>query len=81
MIITKEYIGKHEDTQHLVDYYMIKKDSMYGIELLTKEASALISTIEWFSEDRERTLQFTHLLCSQGASPIHLSELVDNQMQ
>lgn len=81
MVISKEYIGKHENTQGLIQYYMIKTNTCYGIELVQEHASQITSTAEWFSENREHTLELVQLLCLHGASPIHLSEIIDNYIE
>lgn len=81
MIITREYVGKHLGEDGLFQYYMIKRDAFYGIELVEGSATENISTIEWFSENREKTLALVQLLCLHGASPIHLSEIIDNYVE
>lgn len=78
MIISKEYIGKHENVQSLTHYYMIKNDSLYGIELVEEKESKITSNIEWISESQEKTLTLIKRLCSAGCSSIHLSEIIDD---
>lgn len=78
MVILKQYVGKHESPNGAIHYYMIQNDSHYGIELVQGDTNNLISTLEWFSECKESVLSFAQLLCNNGASPIHLSELIDN---
>lgn len=81
MVITKEYIGKYENTNGLTQYYMINNDNYYGIELVEKNGAKIMSTSEWFSESRESTLALVRLLCLHGASSIHLSEIIDNYVK
>lgn len=78
MVIVKQYIGQYESANGLTQYYMIQKDAFYGVELVEKMAEHSISTSEWFSEDRESTLDFVQSLYLNGASSIHLSELIDD---
>ncbi|MBE6023461.1 MAG: hypothetical protein E7231_09540 [Cellulosilyticum sp.] len=78
MEIKKKYIGKYTGQDGERQYYMIQKDSYYGVELLEGSNPYLISTIEWFSEDPSHTQAFIELLCQHGASSIHVSELIDN---
>ena len=78
MVIVKQYIGQYENANELTQYYMIQKDTLYGVELVEKKADYCISTSEWLSENRENTLGFVQSLCLNGASSIHLSELIDD---
>ena len=78
MQIKKKYIGKHDGPNGEIQYYMLQKDTHYGVELLEGNHPDLTSTIEWFSEDQSHALNFVELLYKHGASPIHLSELIDN---
>lgn len=78
MKIEKTYIGKHDGPHGITQYYMLQKDTHFGIELLEGTVPKFTSTIEWFSEDEEHALTLVELLCKHGASSIHLSELIDN---
>lgn len=78
MIISKEYVGKYESAHHLVHYYLVHKDLVYGVEMVEEKEDKVVSTLEWFSEDQEDTKEFIQLLCNYGAMPIHLSEFIDD---
>lgn len=78
MVIKKQYVGKYDGFNEPTHYYMIQNDSHYGIELVQGNIQTITSTYEWFSEDKDVTLEFIQLLCQHGALPIHLSEMIDN---
>ncbi|MBP3888107.1 MAG: hypothetical protein J6F30_10790 [Cellulosilyticum sp.] len=78
MQIKKKYIGKYDGPTGEIQYYMLQKDSHYGVELLEGEYPDLTSTIEWFSEDKAHALTLIEMLYQHGASSIHLGELIDN---
>lgn len=81
MVISKEYIGKYENTNGSTQYYMINNNCYYGIELVEEQNAKIVSTSEWVSESRESTLALVKLLCLHGASSIHLSEIIDNYVE
>lgn len=78
MQINKKYIGKYDGPNGEIQYYMLQKDTHYGIELLEGQQPDLTSTIEWFSENQAHARILVELLYQHGASSIHLSELIDN---
>lgn len=78
MVILKQYIGKFEGSHGATHYYMIQNDSHYGIELVQEDEQNLISTLEWFTENKGNALDCAKLLCKHGASPTHLGEIIDN---
>lgn len=79
MVIKKQYIGEFEGSDGLaIHYYMIQNDSHYGIELVQGNKQYLTSTLEWFTEEKEKALELAKLLCKYGASPVHLDEMIDN---
>ena len=80
MVIKKQYIGKYDGLNEPTHYYMIQNDLYYGIELIQGNDQTATSTCEWISDNEEQTFEFIQLLCKHGASPIHLSELIDNYM-
>ena len=80
MVIKKQYVGKYDGLNRLTHYYMIQNDLHYGIELIQGDSQTATSTYEWISDNEEQTLKLTQLLCEHGASPIHLSEIIDNYM-
>ena len=78
MVIKKQYIGKYDGFDKPTHYYMIQNDSHYGIELVQDNSQVITSTYEWISDNEKQTLELIQLLCKHGASPIHLSEIIDN---
>lgn len=81
MEIKKRYIGKYDGPHGEIQYYMLNRDTHYGVELLEGQTPNLMSTVEWFSEDQVHALAFIELLCQHGASSIHLGELIDNYIE
>ena len=81
MEIKKKFIGKYKGPHGETEYYMIQKGTFFGVEVLEGNTPELTSTIEWFSEDQEKTIYFVKQLCQYGASAIHLGELIDNYME
>lgn len=81
MEIKKKFIGKYKGPHEETEYYMLQKGSLFGVELLEGKNLEYTSTVEWFSEDREKAMCFIKQLCQYGASAIHLSELIDNFME
>lgn len=78
MIINKKYVGKSNTQTGEIHYYLIQKDSQYGIELMEVDQEEMTSSLEWISENQEETRSFVEMLCRHGASPIHLSEMIDD---
>lgn len=81
MEIKKKYIGTYEGIHGEIEYYMLQKGDYYGVEILEGKKPNLESTIEWFSEDPVHALTFVQLLYKHGASSVHLSELIDNDIK
>ena len=78
MQIKKRYIGTQETQKGTIQYYMIQKDTYYGVELLEGQYPNTISTMEWFSDDVTDAQTFVELLYRNSASSIHLGELIDD---
>lgn len=78
MEIKKKLIGNHLGFYGETQYYLLQKDTHFGIELLEGTEPNFTSTIEWFSENQDEACCFIKLLCQHGASSIHLDELIDN---
>ena len=63
MIINKKYVGKSNTQTGEIHYYLIQKDSQYGIELMEVDQEEMTSSLEWISENQEETRSFVEMLC------------------
>lgn len=77
-MVMKQYVGKQEFDDFIVQYYMIQQSDFFGVELVKTRQEAIISASEYFTENPEDALLIANRLYKGKVTPLTLEDVIDD---
>lgn len=78
MLVEKQYIGKNEINGINRYYYMLKKQDVYGIEIIEEHENKLLSASEYFTSSCESAKRLAKLLYKGCVTLTTFIEILDD---
>ncbi|WP_069997682.1 DUF6514 family protein [Cellulosilyticum sp. I15G10I2] len=78
MLVEKQYIGKNQINGVNRCYYILKKNDLYGIEIIEEYDSKLLSASEYFTSNYESADRLARLLYKGCVTLVTFIEILDD---
>lgn len=81
MFYTKDCLGESILEEFATRYFIIKKDSFYGIEIEQNSKEGITCESEYFTENKEVAYTLGQKMQMNSVAPIHLADIIDDFIQ
>lgn len=81
MFYTKDYLGDCTLGEHIIHYFIIKRDQLYGISIEEKTDIGCACETEYFTESEEIAYAIGQKMQTNGVSLVHMASVIDDFIQ
>lgn len=78
MFVKKDFLGSAKVGNDQCSYYLLKKDTAYGIELEQETQSGLMCGIQYFTEDYGEAYQLGMLMKNGQVTLVTMNDIIDD---